>query len=230
MAVNASDIGVCSTQGARNAQTLTTSPTVFILDDDRAVVAEISSTLRANGLLVRVGTSGAEFLRTYNAQMPGCLVTDPCMQGMSGLEVQRELLARGIDIPVVFVTRTVDMRTTVLGMRAGAVTFLAKPVQPAELVEAVHEAIAKDASNRAQRRERAAISAHLAQLTPREHQVLRLLATGLMNKQIAAKLDVGEKTVKVHRGRILMKMRVPSAMALVALLHRANLQVSVAPN
>ena len=227
MSVTEFDVRVWSMHGAEVGHRPRTSPTVFILDDDRTVVADVRGTLRANGLSVRTWTSGAEFLATYRAQMPGCLVTDPCIQGMGGLDVQRELLARGMDIPIVFMTHQVDMRTTVLGMRAGAVTFLAKPVRPAELVEAVREAIARDASNRARRRDQEAVRARLAQLTPRERQVLRLLATGLMNKQIASELDVAEKTVKVHRGRILMKMQVPCAVALVALLHRANLQISV---
>lgn len=226
MSVSEFDVRVWSTHGAEVSHGPGTSPTVFVLDDDRTVVADIRSTLRANGLSVRTCTSGEEFLTIYRAQMSGCLVADPCIQGMSGLDVQRELLARGIDLPIVFITRQADMRTTVLGMRAGAVTFLAKPAQPAELVDAVREAIVRDASNRARRREQEAVGARMAQLTPREHQVLRLLATGLMNKQIASELDVAEKTVKVHRGRILMKMQVPCAVALVALLHRANLPIS----
>lgn len=223
MAVNAVDIRARFTQEPKIAQVSRNSPTVFVLDEDWTVVAALSGILRPKGFSVRAWMSGAAFLRAHNAQVPGCLVTDPCMPRMSGLDVQRELLARGIDRPIVFVTGQGDMRTTVLGMKAGAVTFLAKPVQPAELIEAVREAIARDATNRAQRCEHLAISAGLAQLTPREREVLRLLRTGMLNKQIAAELGVGEQTIKVHRGQILQKMGVRSGMALMALLHRANL-------
>jgi len=231
MAVNASDVTAWSTRGTNVVpKPTTTTPTVFIVDNDWAVVTDIGRTMRANGLQVRTWKSGAEFLRAYSAQMPGCLVTDPCAEGVSGLDLQRELFARGIDTPIVFVTHQVDMRTTVLGMRAGAVTFLPKPVQAAELLSAVSEAIARDAANRAQHREHNIVRARLAQLTPREHEVLQLLMVGMMNKQIAAQLGMGEKTVKVHRGRILEKMEVRTALALVSVLHRANLQRSVSAN
>ena len=229
MAVNAFDVRAQLVRGVEVAQKPSTPPTVFVVDEDWTALTHISNTLRAQGLSVRTWRSGAEFLRTYKTQAPGCLVTDPYAAGMSGLDLQRELLARGIGTPIVFVAHEVDMRTTVLGMKAGAVTFLAKPIQSAELISAVREAIARDAASRAQRREQAAINARLGQLTPREHQVLRLLLNGMMTKQIAAELTVGVKTIKVHRGRILGKMDVPSAMALVALLHRANVQILGSP-
>jgi FixJ family two-component response regulator len=163
------------------------------------------------------------FLNAPDARTPGCLITDLRLPGLSGLEVQRVLLARGIDRPIIFITHDCDIRTTVLGMRAGALTVLAKPVQPAELIEAVGEAIAKDAITRANRRELTDISARLARLTARERQVLRLISTGLMNKQIAEELGSAEKTIKVHRGRLLRKMQVRTATALVGLLSRADL-------
>ena len=136
--------------------------------------------------------------------------------------MQRALHVRGIDRSIVFITGRGDIPTTVQAMKAGAVTFLAKPVQRAELVAAVREAISKDAETRAQHREQREISRRLASLTPRERQVLDLVATGMLNKQIAAELGAAEKTIKVHRGRIMGKMQVRTATALVGLLSRVE--------
>jgi len=144
------------------------------------------------------------------------------MPGMNGLELQRTLRARGVDRAIVFVTGQGDIPTTVQAMKAGAVTFLSKPVQRAELVAAVREALLRDAIGRAQHREREDLVRRLASLTPRERQVLQLVATGMLNKQIAAELGAAEKTIKVHRGRIMEKMQVRTAVALVGLLSRAE--------
>jgi len=197
-------------------------PIVFLLDDEEAVVAALGRMLQASGFSVRAWTSAAEFLDAHDTETPGCLVADVRMPGMSGLELQRTLQARGIDRPIVFVTGRADVQTTVQAMKAGAVTFLSKPVQRADLVAAVQEAFLKDAATRAQQREQQEISRRLASLTPRERQVLELVATGLLNKQIAAELGAAEKTIKVHRGRIMEKMQVRTATALVGLLSRAQ--------
>jgi FixJ family two-component response regulator len=198
------------------------APVVFLLDDEPGVVVKLGRILRTNGFAIRAWTSPAEFLEAHDAETPGCLVTDLRMPGMSGLEVQRVLLARGIDRPIIFVTDESDVRTTVLGMRAGAVTFLTKPVQPAELIGAVREGITKDAARRALRCEQADIKVRLGRLTPRERQVLHLLATGMLNKQIAAELGAAVKTIKSHRKSILEKMEVRSATVLVGLLCRGK--------
>jgi len=197
-------------------------PVVFLLEDEPAVVIALEGILRANGFSSRAWTSAVGFLNTHDAETPGCLITDLRMPGMSGLEVQRALLARGSDRPIIFITSEGDVRTTVLGMKAGAVSFLTKPVQPAELIGAVREAITKDALRRAHRREQADVSVRLARLTPRERQVLRLLTTGMLNKQIAAQLGTTEKTIKTHRKRVLVKMGVRNAIALVSLLYRGK--------
>jgi FixJ family two-component response regulator len=141
---------------------------------------------------------------------------------MGGLEVQRQLTARGSDRPTIFITAQSDVRSAVLGMKAGAVTFLTKPVQQAELLEAVREAITLDAIGRARRSEQADISARLARLTPRERQVFELLTTGMLSKQIAAELGTAERTIKTHRVRILSKMRVRTSGALMGLLYRGK--------
>lgn len=198
------------------------APIVFLLDDDASVLAALGRILRANGFSTRSWTSPGAFLAAHDAETPGCLVTDLRMPGMSGLEVQSALLARGIDRPIIFVTAQGDLPSTVLGMKAGAVTFLTKPVKAEELTGAVREAITKDAIGRARRCEQADVSARLARLTPREYQVLHLISVGLLNKQIAVELGAAEKTIKVHRGRLLHKMHVRNATVLVSLLNRTK--------
>ena len=198
------------------------SPIVYVLDDEPAVVVALARMLQSSGFTVSPYTSAAEFLEAHDAETPGCLVADVRMPGMNGLELQRTLRARGVDRAIVFVTGQGDIPTTVQAMKAGAVTFLSKPVQRAELVAAVREALLRDAVGRAQRREREDLVRRLASLTPRERQVLDLVATGMLNKQIAAELGAAEKTIKVHRGRIMEKMQVRTATALVGLLSRAE--------
>jgi FixJ family two-component response regulator len=204
-------------------------PTVFLLDDEPAVVAALARMLQASGFAVLSWTSAAEFLAAHDAETHGCLVTDVRMPGMSGLELQRALLARGINRPIVFITGQGDIPTTVQAMKAGAVTFLSKPVQRAELVAAVREALLRDTEGRALLREREDLIRRLASLTPRERQVLDLVATGMLNKQIAAELGAAEKTIKVHRGRIMEKMQVRTATALVGLLSRASADARSSP-
>ena len=204
------------------------SPIVYVLDDEPAVVVALARMLQSSGFTVSPYTSAAEFLEAHDAETPGCLVADVRMPGMNGLELQRTLLARGIDRAIVFVTGQGDIPTTVQAMKAGAVTFLSKPVQRAELVAAVREALLRDAVGRAQHREREDLVRRLASLTPRERQVLELVATGMLNKQIAAELGAAEKTIKVHRGRIMEKMQVRTATALVGLLSRAETRAHLA--
>jgi FixJ family two-component response regulator len=204
------------------------NPIVFLLDDEQAVVVALARMLQSSGFTVRAYTSAAEFLETHVAETPGCLVADVRMPDMSGLELQRTLLERGIDRATVFVTGQGDIPTTVQAMKAGAVTFLSKPVQRAELVAAVREALLRDAMGRAQHREREDLVRRLASLTPRERQVLDLVAIGMLNKQIAAELGAAEKTIKVHRGRIMEKMQVRTATALVGLLSRAETRADLA--
>jgi FixJ family two-component response regulator len=203
--------------------------TVFLLDDDEAVVAALGRMLQASGFQVRASESAVEFLAAHDPDVPGCLVADVRMPGMSGLELQRALRERGSDRPIVFITGQGDIPTTVLAMKAGAVTFLSKPVQRAELLAAINEALARDVRQRAERHEWLDVSKRLATLTPREHEVLDLVATGLLNKQIAARLGAAEKTIKVHRRRIMQKMQARTATALVGLLSRAEARAATRP-
>jgi FixJ family two-component response regulator len=202
-------------------------PTVFLLDDEQSVLTALSRLLRADGFDVRTWTSAAEFLSAHDPDIAGCVVADVQMPGMTGLELQRALRARDVERSIVFITGRGDMPTAVEAMRAGAVTFLSKPVQRGELLAAIQEALEKDAEMRMQRRGRHEVLRRLATLTPRERQVLELVAKGMLNKQIAGELGTAEKTIKVHRGRLLEKMHVRSAVALVGLLsivhpHSAN--------
>jgi FixJ family two-component response regulator len=199
-------------------------PIVFLLDDEPPVVVALARMLQTSGFAVRYWTSAAEFLAAHDAEAPGCLVTELRMPEMSGLELQRALLDRGSKRAIVFITGQADIPTIVQAMKAGAVSFLSKPVRRAELVAAVQEAILRDAHGRAEHRERRDVERRLARLTPRERQVLDLVATGMLNKQIAAELGAAEKTIKVHRGRIMEKMQVRTATALVGLLSRAELR------
>jgi len=198
------------------------SATVFLLDDEPGVVVALGRILQANGFSISAWTSASAFLNAHDPQAPGCLITDLRMPGISGLDVQRTLLARRADRPVIFITGQGDVRTTVLGMRAGAVTVLPKPVQSTELVEAVRDAISEDAAKRARHRKGNDISARLARLTPRERQVLGLIETGKLNKQIAAELGTAVQTIKIHRRRIMGKMHVRNATALMGLLYRGQ--------
>jgi RNA polymerase sigma factor (sigma-70 family) len=200
------------------------SPTVFIVDDDKSVAESMARLLRIEGFNVRTFNSASEFLVHHEPGIPGCLITDLIMPEMSGLDLQRALLTQGCTRPIVFVTGRGDINTAVMGMRAGALTFLAKPARREELVATVREAIDRDFHARQASHERERVSQLLETLTPRELQVLRLVVTGMLNKQIAAELGAAEKTIKVHRGRLMDKMQVRSAAALAQLLsgHRLD--------
>ena len=197
-------------------------PTVFILDDDEAFARALDRLLRAEGFATRTWTSVTTFLAEHDPDLPGCLVTDLLMPDMTGIELQRRLIVQGCFRPIVFITGAGDMSSAVEGMRMGAVSFLPKPVSRPALVEALREALAKDAVTRSAYTERQRVRELLDSLTAREHQVLQLVARGLLNKQIAAALGTAEKTIKVHRGRLMHKMQVKSAAALVQLLNHGD--------
>jgi FixJ family two-component response regulator len=200
---------------------------VYLLDDDPSVVVALSRLLKANGFTVCAATSAAELLAMHDPELPGCLVTDLRMPEVNGLELQRSFSARGMERSVVFISGQGDVRSTVQAMKAGAVTFLPKPVQSAELISAVREAITKDAVARALSRDRQEVSERITRLTPRERQVLQRVVAGRLNKEIAAELGTSEKTVKIHRGRALRKMGVGGATSLVELLYRTETYASL---
>ncbi len=193
-------------------------PVVFLVDDEDSILQAFRRELEPEGYEVRSWTSPIEFLAAHDAQAVGCLVCDLVMPAMSGFELQRALAARGATRPIVFITGRGDIRTAVQAMVGGAVTFIPKPVTRAELVAAVQEAIRRDVAARTLQREQSSIERRLAALTRRERQVMTLLTTGLRNKQIAAELRIAEKTVKVHRGKLMRKMQVSSVATLMTLL------------
>jgi FixJ family two-component response regulator len=195
-----------------------TQPVVFLVDDEPSILDALSRMLRVEGFAVRTWNSGVKFLQEHQTEIPGCLVADVRMPGLDGLELQRALRNSGSERPIVFVTGQGDIPMTVQAMKAGAVSFLSKPVRGTEFVAAVREAISKDESIRAARQERRDVEMRVEKLTRRELQVLKLITRGLLNKQIAAELGAAEKTIKVHRARVMQKMQVRSAAALVGLL------------
>ncbi len=196
------------------------APTVFLLDDEASVRNALRRCLAAEGIAVRAYDSADAFLAEHDPEVPGCLVTDVAMPGMTGLELQSVLSARGCARPIIFISARGSIPMSVKAMRAGAVTFLPKPVRLGELVAAVREAFEKDRRRREENAARSEIESRFTALTSREREVLELIVSGKLNKQIAAELGAAEKTIKVHRGRVMSKLRVRSVAELVTLRAR----------
>ena len=192
------------------------SPTVFVVDDDAAVRKSLVRLLRSAGYQAQPFASAGEFLDHWHEHATtGCLVLDVQMPGLSGLDLQRELRSNSHSLPIVFITGHGDIPMSVQAMKAGAVDFLSKPFQAEDLIRAIGEAIATAAESQSEQSERAAIVDRYETLTPREREVMALVVRGLANKQIAAELGTVEKTIKVHRGRVMSKMQVRSVAELV---------------
>jgi len=199
------------------------APTVFVVDDDASVQKGLSRLLRSAKLNAVTFSSPQEFLEQYDPHASGCLVLDVAMPGLDGLQLQKALTARGSDIPIIFLTGQGDIPMSVRAMKGGAVDFLTKPVNDEDLLKAIQVAIEKDRVHRQARAELDDIRQRLATLTPREREVLEHVITGQLNKQIADDLGIVEKTVKVHRGRVMEKMKVRSVAELVHIADRASL-------
>lgn len=198
------------------------APLIHVVDDDAFVRGVIERLLLAAGYEVASHGSATEFLRGGFAHRPGCLILDVRMPGISGLDLQEELARRGVDLPVVFLTGHADVSSTVRAMKAGARDFLEKPVRGDELLAAVGEAVQRSVAERAARQGTAEIEGRLATLTTREREVMELVVHGLLNKQVAARLGMAEKTVKVHRGRVMRKMEADSLADLVRMAARVG--------
>jgi FixJ family two-component response regulator len=198
------------------------APCVNVVDDDALVLRSLGRLLKSAGFDVRTFPSSQEFLDRPNAGQPGCLVLDLSMPGLNGLELQARLTSSGNDCPVVFLSGNAEIPHSVQAMKAGAVDFLTKPVDREKLLAAVRIAIGRDQSARVERGELDSIAARVASLTAREREVLDGVVLGKLNKQIAAELGTAEKTVKVHRARVMKKMRAGSLAELVLLARRVR--------
>jgi FixJ family two-component response regulator len=196
------------------------------VDDDAAVLKSLTRLLRSARLKVLAFGSPQEFLERHDPHAPGCLVLDLAMPGWNGLELQAALAAKGSAIPIIFLTGHGDIPTSVQAMKRGALDFLTKPVNDADLLQAVQAAIEKDRTARRARAELEDIQARLDSLTPREREVLTHVVAGQLNKQTAADLGTVEKTIKVHRARVMEKMKVDSVAELVRLAERAGIRAA----
>jgi FixJ family two-component response regulator len=188
---------------------------VYVVDDDASICRALARLLRSAGFEVQTFPSARAFLDCPGPDGPACLVLDIRMPGPSGLDLQSALREADRLLPIVFITGHGDVATSVRAMKAGAVDFLQKPFDDQELLACVQRALETSRAQRAERAERAMLGERMASLTPREREVLRLVVTGMLNKQIADTLDIAEKTVKVHRGRVMEKMQAGSVAELV---------------
>jgi len=201
--------------------------TVFVVDDDPAVCRALSRLLSTAGYRVRAFDSAEGFLADRDSEAPGCLVLDVCLPGLDGMELQRSFLDSPCPRPIVFLTGQSDIQTSVDAMKAGAVDFLTKPIEGERLVAAIDKALRCDAERRLDYAIRSAIQRRFDQLTPREKQVMDRIIRGRLNKVIAAELGIGEKTVKVHRARLMQKMGVRSVAELVPLGARIGVTIGL---
>ena len=198
-------------------------PTVFVVDDDPSVRKALERLFKSVGLNVEVFNSAKEFLPCKEPDGPSCVVLDVRMPGLSGLDLQRELAAAGKNMPIIFVTGHGTVPMTVKAMKAGAVDFIEKPFDDQVLIDAVHKAMERDKRMRLERAEVGEIKQRVESLTPREREILAYVVSGMLNKQIAFDLDISEKTVKVHRARVMEKMKVRSLADLVRLAEKVGI-------
>ena len=197
--------------------------TTFLVDDDPAVLKAITRLLNAAGYKTKSFSSPREFLSAHDPSIPGCAIIDLVMSELDGLHLQQAMIERGSERPIIFLTGKGDVSTSVRAMKAGAVDFLMKPVKREALFSAVLRAAKVDALSRQKRDESKSIGDRLATLTHREREVLEYVIAGRLNKQIAASIGTVEKTVKVHRGRMMAKLGVRSVADLVRLADKAGI-------
>jgi FixJ family two-component response regulator len=194
--------------------------TVFIVDDDDAICEGLSNLFEAVGVKTERFGSAEEFIARWQHDSPGCLMLDARLPGMTGVEFQERLVRSGIGIPIVFMTAHGDVPMVRKVLKAGAVEFLTKPFEKEEMLAAIGNAFQMDSARREERRELATIHSRLDLLTPREREVMDLVTSGLLNKQIAAELNLSEITVKLHRRHVLEKMKAESLADLVKMTQR----------
>jgi len=204
------------------------TPIVFVVDDDPSIRESLSLLLSSAGYSVNTFASAKEFLESeHSTSGPACLVLDVKMPGLSGLDLQKELMSRNIIIPIIFITGHGDIPMSVQAMKKGAVDFLPKPFDDGDLLEAVEQALLRDSQTHADLDEKKHILQRMDSLTPREHEVLTYLITGMLNKQIAFELNISERTVKAHRKQVFDKMGVNSIAELVRLTEKVGVKPAV---
>ena len=197
-----------------------TRAVVFIVDDDASVRDAVTNLLESVGLRAQVFGSTEEFRRASRPDVPGCLVLDVRLPGMSGLEFQAELKKASIFIPIIFITAHGDVPMTSRAMKGGAIEFLMKPFQKEELLAAVHQGLERDRIRREEDAGLSILQSRFEELTPREREVMNLVVAGLTNKEVASKLGISEVTTKMHRGQVMRKMQADSLAGLVRMAEK----------
>ena len=200
-----------------------TDAIVFVVDDDSSIREAIESLVKLAGLRVETFGSAQEFLRSKRADLPGCVVLDVELPGLSGLDLQRELATHGIKLPIIFITGYGDIPMSVRAMKAGALEFLTKPFRDQDLLDAIQQALERDRAARQHSREIAELRERFDALTSREREVMSLVVAGWLNKQIGFELKISEITVKIHRGRVMNKMGAESLAELVRMTERLEI-------
>jgi FixJ family two-component response regulator len=196
---------------------------VFVVDDDASMRQAIGSLIRSVGLRVETFETAQEFLQSKHLDTLGCVVLDVRLPGLSGLDLQRELIARGVNLPIIFITGHGDILMSVRAMKAGALEFLTEPFRDQDFLDAIQKALERDRAARQQRMEIAELRERFDPLTSREREVIRLVVAGLLNKQIAGELGTSEITIKIHRGQVMKKMGAGSLAELVRMTQKLGI-------